>query len=213
MEKMIKAYGFFAKVLAILSAGGICVMMMVTVIDIVMRNVLNQALTGSTEIISMTMVAVVYFGVGYTTYQRGMITVDVLKVPFVVVFFCNLLSIVTSVVFILSLLQQAGVALMRGGGTLRLHIPNWPFMYIAAFGFAMMALSLLMLMVMDAKNKRRGIDIGSYVEGASDAGVVGGANGDDTDAARRAGLGVGAADGLHGGAGRDGGSARDGKEG
>jgi TRAP-type C4-dicarboxylate transport system permease small subunit len=168
MDKLIKIYESFVKLLAILSAVAICVMMMVTVIDIFMRAVLNDSLTGGTEIISMTMVCVVYFGVGYTTFRRGMITVDVLKVPFFIVFTCNLLSVITGFMFIISLMQQAGVAYMRGGGTLRLHIPNWPFMYIAAFGFAMILLSLIVVMATDVRNKRRGVDIGSYTEGDAD---------------------------------------------
>jgi len=165
MEKFIKGYGIFAKGLAIASACAICLMMMVTVIDIFMRNVLNDSLTGGTEIISMTMVAVVYFGVGYTSYKRGMITVDVLKVPFVVVTALNIASMVTSVFFIMSLMQQAAVAYVRGGGTLRLHIPNWPFMYITAFGFMMMMASMAVLIMMDVRNKKRGIDIGSIADG------------------------------------------------
>jgi TRAP-type C4-dicarboxylate transport system permease small subunit len=143
-------------------------MMMVTVVDIFMRAVLNDSLTGGTEIISMTMVCVVYFGVGYTTFKRGMITVDILKVPFVVVMICNILSLITGSVLIMALLQQAHVALVRGGGTLRLHIPNWPFMYITAFGFAMMLLSLIILMIEDVKNKKLGINIGSVVDGGND---------------------------------------------
>jgi hypothetical protein len=66
---------------------------------------------------------------------------------------------------VLALLQQAAVAFSRGGGTLRLHIPNWPFEYITAFGFVVMIISLLVCMREDFQLKKRGVNIGSYVEG------------------------------------------------
>lgn len=171
VDKIIKTYGIIAKILAILSAAFICVMMMVTVVDIIMRTFLNDSLTGGTEIISMTMVCVVYFAVGYTTFQRGMITVDIIKVPFVVVMIANALSIITSIALMIALLQQAYVAFTTGGGTLRLQIPNWPFMYITAFGFAMMVLSIVVLMIWDVRNKRVGIDIGKVSESDLEEGL------------------------------------------
>jgi TRAP-type C4-dicarboxylate transport system permease small subunit len=169
MEKVIKAYGYVAKGFAIMSGIAICVMMMVTVADIFVRAVMNSSITGGTEIVGMLMVCVVYFGVGYTAFKRGMITVDIVKVPFCVVLAMNVLSFVTGIVLIMALLQQAGVALARGGGTLRLHIPNWPFMYVTAFGFATILLSLIVLVIEDFKNKKSGIDIGGHADDAADA--------------------------------------------
>jgi TRAP-type C4-dicarboxylate transport system permease small subunit len=153
MRKVVKGYEYLAKGFAIVSGISICAMMMVTVVDIFMRTTMNGSLTGGTEIVSMLMVCVVYFGVGYTAFKRGMITVDIIKVPYFIVFIMNILSLITGIVLIMSLLQQAGVALARGGGTLRLHIPNWPFMYITAFGFMTVLLSLVILTVLDFKNK------------------------------------------------------------
>jgi TRAP-type C4-dicarboxylate transport system permease small subunit len=165
MNKIIKLYEGFTKALALLSSFCICLMMLVTVVDIVMRNVFNDSLTGGTEIVTMTMVAVVYLAVGYTTIQRGQITVDVLKVPFWVVFVCNIICLITSCVFIYAIARQGLASLARGGGTLRLHIPNWPFMFITAFGFLTMMLSLIVIMLRDINNKRQGIDIGSAADG------------------------------------------------
>jgi TRAP-type C4-dicarboxylate transport system permease small subunit len=167
VEKVIKGYAYVAKGFAVMSGISVCVMMTVTVADIFMRAVMNSSITGGTEIVAMVMVCVVYFGVGYTAFKRGMITVDIIKVPFYVVLSMNVLSFITGVVLIIALLQQAGVALARGGGTLRLHIPNWPFMYITAFGFMTVLLSLVVLIIADFKNKKLGIGIGGYTDDAA----------------------------------------------
>jgi TRAP-type C4-dicarboxylate transport system permease small subunit len=175
MDKLVKIYDKAVTAFAALSALFICIMMMTTVADIIMRKILKQTFIGGMEIIQMSLVCVVYFAVGYTTFKRGQITVDVVKVPFIVVFICNIASVVTGVMFIISLIQQAEVSRGNKGATLNLDIPYWPFMYIAAFGFVMMIFSLIFLILQDARNKRRGVDIGSFVESDDVSSLDGGA--------------------------------------
>jgi TRAP-type C4-dicarboxylate transport system permease small subunit len=138
-----------------LGAISVFIVAMTTVIDVVLRSFFNSGITGSTEIVSAFLTAIVYFGAGYCTIKRGMITVELFNVPSIIVCINEVLSIVMSGVIIYCLTVQAFFSASTGVGSMRLGIPKWPFMLISAFGFSVMAIGMLINTINDIRARKR----------------------------------------------------------
>ena len=65
-----------ARALRWAAMGGLIAMMAITAVDIAMRNVLNQLVNGSVELVSLTIVLVVFLALPETLLRDEQITVD-----------------------------------------------------------------------------------------------------------------------------------------
>jgi TRAP-type C4-dicarboxylate transport system permease small subunit len=67
-----------AAVLAVLAAGGVLAMMLVTMVDVLKRTVTGRSLAGAQEVTESLIVAVVWFGFAWAQYTREHVAVDLL---------------------------------------------------------------------------------------------------------------------------------------
>jgi TRAP-type C4-dicarboxylate transport system permease small subunit len=139
---------------AILGAISLFFITMATVTDVVLRAFFSTGLVGATEIATAFLTAVVYFGVGYCTIKRGMITVELIKVPPAVEYVNQILCMIMGGVIICAVTTQAAFSHATGVGSLRLGIPKWPFMLITSFGYLMMICAMLINMCGDIRDRR-----------------------------------------------------------
>jgi TRAP-type C4-dicarboxylate transport system permease small subunit len=157
----------------ILGAVALIIITLTTVADVILRAFFNSGMTGSIEIVSYFLTAIVYFGVGYCSLKKGMITVELFKPPRVVVYVHQVLCMLMSSVIIYAATSQAFFSHGSGAGSLRLHIPKWPFMLITAFGFLMMVLTMLVNMINDIAEQRRiGLSISDALDNADDGEAI-----------------------------------------
>lgn len=136
-------------------AGVICVMimMLLMVVDVVLRRVFGQPITGSFELVQFLLVSMVYLGVAYTTVKRAHISIDLVT---------SYLSEKT-VAYLESLTALLGLGLMglitwrnliRARELLEVHatsallsLPLFPFYYLLALGCGLLCLVLLLQLI------------------------------------------------------------------
>lgn len=140
-----------SKVAAMLGALALIIMMSTTVLDVLLRYVTGNSILGSTEIVSYLLTAVVYFGVGYCVFEKGMITIDLFKVPLVIEYITRFLGVIVCAFIIFSVTKGAFLSMRVGGASLLISIPKWPFMLITSFGFAMMCILIILQTTEDIK--------------------------------------------------------------
>ncbi|MDR0850904.1 MAG: TRAP transporter small permease [Clostridiales Family XIII bacterium] len=155
MEKITKGFEKFTIFCCILGAVAVVVLTMTTVIDVFLRTTIRGGFGGSVELVSALLTAVVYFGAGYCTLKQGMIVVDLFKIPRPIEIFHEILSIIMSLIIVYSTTGAAFFSMHTGVASLRLGIPKWPFMFITAFGFLVMAVALLINLINDEIDRKR----------------------------------------------------------
>jgi TRAP-type C4-dicarboxylate transport system permease small subunit len=138
----------------VLGAISVVIITMTTVIDVVLRSFFNSGITGSIEIVSAFLTAIVYFGVGYCTIKRGMIIVELFNTPAVIVYINEVLSILMGGVIIYCTTAQAFFSASTGVGSMHLGIPKWPFMMITAFGYLIMSVAMILNLIEDIQNNK-----------------------------------------------------------
>jgi TRAP-type C4-dicarboxylate transport system permease small subunit len=119
-----------------------------------LRAFFATGLVGATEIVTAFLTAVVYFGVGYCTVKRGMIVVELIRVPRAVEYINQCLCMVMGGIIIYAVTSQALLSQATGAGSIRLGIPRWPFMLITAFGYLMMNCAMLINLCEDIRDRR-----------------------------------------------------------
>lgn len=161
MKKVISVLEKISNVSVILGSIALGVMMMTTVVDVLIRLFNDKSFLGGTEIVSYFLTAVVYFGVVYCTFHRGMITVDLFKVPKPLEYLMRFLGMATCGFIVYSVTTAAFLSMKTGGSSLLISIPKWPFMFITSFGFLMMLVIMFVQIITDVQedslNKRLAI--------------------------------------------------------
>jgi TRAP-type C4-dicarboxylate transport system permease small subunit len=89
--------------------------------------------------------------VGYCTLKRGMIVVELFRVPKAVTVVNELLCVAMGGVIVYCTTVQALFSMGTGVGSLRLGIPKWPFMLATAFGYLVMSVALVLNLVQDLR--------------------------------------------------------------
>ncbi len=139
----------FSKGISILSMIAACAMMFLVTADIFMRRALNQPIFGAYEIGKVLLVIVVFCGVAYVMSVRGHVMVDTL----VRLYSRKLQMAVSGIAYFLSLIIVAliswqsavyGLDMLRvGETTVLLRILISPFIFVVAFGSAVLFLVIL----------------------------------------------------------------------
>jgi TRAP-type C4-dicarboxylate transport system permease small subunit len=131
------------------AAGILVAMMLLTAMDVLLRYIFNQPISGSMELTEYMMVIVVAFGLAHCAVQKGNVRVDVLvsRLP------SRAQSVVNCITYLISLglfgIITWRTILYTGAifGTERtssiLLIPAFPFVGMVALGSAMLTLVLL----------------------------------------------------------------------
>ena len=139
----------FSKGISILSMIAAVAMMFLVTADVFMRRALNQPIFGAYEIGKVLLVIVVFCGVAYVMSVKGHVVVDTL----VRLYPKRLRTIVTAIAYLFSLIIVAliswqsavyGLDMVRvGETTVLLRILVSPFIFVVAFGSAVLFLVIL----------------------------------------------------------------------
>lgn len=157
----------FNRISEVTNAVGISIltiMMFVIVGEVIMRGVFNRPFTGTVEIVEFMMVVVVFGAIAYTAVKKGHISIDVVVSRFSPRTQAIIESIVTFVSLGLGVVISwhtvlRGISQWRAGQeTVITQLPIHPFIWVAAFGFGLFSLVLMVKLV---KSLNRALS-GSY---------------------------------------------------
>lgn len=139
----------FSRVISVLSMVAAVAMMLIVTADVFMRRALNQPIFGAYEVSKVLLVIVVFCGVAYVMSVRGHVVVDTLARLYP----RKLHTVVNGIAYFLSLSIVAliswqsvvyGLEMVRVGETsVLLRILVSPFIFIVAFGSAILFLVIL----------------------------------------------------------------------
>lgn len=141
---------------------GLAIMMFLTLADVIGRT-FNHPISGTVEVTELIMGMMIYLGIGYTTFYRGHIRVDILLtiLPARVQAFLDLLTGTIGLVFmgVISwrLFLNAQSRVSNGDLTQIWEFPVWPAAYIMAFASVLMVTSLLLHLVLTARSVTTGV--------------------------------------------------------
>lgn len=177
-KETLKKFGFslerviypFSKGISILSMIAAVAMMLLVTADVFMRRALNQPIFGAYEVGKVLLVIVVFCGVAYVMSVKGHVVVDTL----VRLYPKSLQRVVTAFAYLLSLIIVAliswqsvvyGMDMVRVGETsVLLRILVSPFIFIVAFGSAILFLVILVqfIYILAGVDEDSGSTSGSY---------------------------------------------------
>ncbi len=126
---------------------GLAVMMLLTLFDVIGR-AFNHPISGSVEVTELIMGIMIYLGVGYTTFLRGHIRVDILIINFkprtqaILDFVTGLVGLFITVLISWQLFIQAHSRLINNETTQIWEVSLWPWAFIMAFASILMVTSL-----------------------------------------------------------------------
>ncbi|MFH1489852.1 MAG: TRAP transporter large permease subunit [Pseudomonadota bacterium] len=137
--------------LGIHHVGGIilALLMLMTAADVFGRYLFNHSLKWTIEISEVMLLLIVFFGAAYTALQKEHVRVELLITRFsknaqvVIECFVSLLSFIMVSMIAVQGVTLALVQKSRGGVTVLLEIPLWPFALLLSFGAALLSIVLL----------------------------------------------------------------------
>ena len=135
--------------LARLGSIGLAGMMFLTLFDVIGR-AFNHPIAVSVEVTEIIMGMMIYLGIGYTTFLRGHIRVDILVInlsPRIQAILDSITGIVALIITILiswRLWIYANSRLVNGDLTQIGEVPVWPYAFIMAFSSMLMVTSLIL---------------------------------------------------------------------
>ena len=138
------------------------VMVVLSTINVVMRFFFTMALHGFYEVTELAMVAMIFLAIGYTMKIGGHVTIDILAGRFSL----RTQAVISVIVYLLVLFVMAiliwgaingGLYHWRVGSFSNLlHIPDYPFRFVIAFGsFLLLAEALFLLLDSVAEVRRK----------------------------------------------------------
>lgn len=123
-------------------------MMAMTATDLFLRNFTNSSILGSVELTELMMVIVVFCSIAQCEVDDGHIRIGLIMDKFspgarnLADIFTQALCTAVFTLMSVSIYHHAGNMKQYGEVTMDLHIPLYPFVYIACFGCVLMALVL-----------------------------------------------------------------------
>lgn len=152
-EKPLDAYTYLSErvTLWLARAGsvGLAIMMFLTLADVIGRT-FDHPISGSVEVTELIMGLMIYLGVGYTTFLRGHIRVDILimnfrpRVQAALDFFTGIIGLGITALISWQLFRQATARLENNETTQIWEISLWPFGFVMAFASILMVTSLIL---------------------------------------------------------------------
>ncbi|MBA7681910.1 hypothetical protein ES703_90254 [subsurface metagenome] len=124
-------------------------MMLLTVVDVLLRYLFRRPIAGSVEIVELMLVLVVFFGIGFTGLQKGHVKLGLLvdrlteKARALITSVTTILSLVIFALIAWQSIVQAQWIQERNVVTGVWEIPHFYFLYIIAFGSALLCFVLL----------------------------------------------------------------------
>jgi TRAP-type C4-dicarboxylate transport system permease small subunit len=135
--------------LARIGSVGLAGMMFLTLFDVIGR-AFGHPIAVSVEVTEIIMGMMIYLGLGYTTFLRGHIRVDILiinmspRVQSVLDFITGIIALFIAVLVSWRLWIYANSRLVNGDLTQIGEVPVWPYAFIMAFSSMLMVTSLLL---------------------------------------------------------------------
>jgi TRAP-type C4-dicarboxylate transport system permease small subunit len=149
-DKAINAINSFIKGLSWISAGVLILAILLVVANVLGRSVLKRPVPGAIELIEMLAVVVVFFGVAYTEFRRGHVQVELLTTLLpggVQRILASIMSFLAAIYFAIMAWRCAVLAYEYWYPTFRqtfvLLIPFPPFIFLMAFGSAVLVVATL----------------------------------------------------------------------
>ncbi|MFH1651061.1 MAG: TRAP transporter small permease [Chloroflexota bacterium] len=145
-QAVTKVYHQLIRVLAAIGSFSIISIISLTVYDVFMRYVFNLPWVGTYEVTVFLLVVIVFFYMGHVTLTDSHVSIDmfVLKMrPRLRAFFASLSCFLCVVLYVLIVWRTlVFAARMRNVGqvSVLMDIPIYPFLYLVAFGSAIMVL-------------------------------------------------------------------------
>lgn len=142
--------------LARVGSVGLAAMMFLTLGDVVGR-AFNHPIVGTVEVTELIMGMMIYLGVGYTTFYKGHIRVDILitalrpRTQAILDFMTITIGLGFIATISWRLFIQAQSRFDNGDVTQIWELPDWPVAYIMAIGSVLMVTSLLLHLILTAR--------------------------------------------------------------
>ncbi|MDA0239938.1 MAG: TRAP transporter small permease [Proteobacteria bacterium] len=136
---------------------GLAAMMFLTLFDVVGR-AFDHPIVGTVELTELIMGTMIYLGVGYTTFYRGHIRVDILitalrpRVQAILDFFTIAIGVGFIATITWQLFIKAQSRFTNGDVTSIWELPDWPVAYVMAIGSILMATSLILHLILTARS-------------------------------------------------------------
>lgn len=124
-------------------------MMLLTIIDVVLRKTVSQSILGTVEVTEFMLVIIIFFALAHTETMNGHVKVDLVmsrfseKIQGIVDMFTQFICFIISIMITWSTLSYSEQMRASGEVSQDLWIPIFPFIYVVAFGSAVLALTLL----------------------------------------------------------------------
>ncbi len=142
--------------LARIGSVGLAGMMFLTLFDVIGRALSHwdcwfcHPIAVSVEVTEIIMGMMIYLGIGYTTFLRGHIRVDILvinlsaRIQAILDFITGIIALVITLLISWRLWIYANSRLVNGDLTQIGEVPVWPYAFIMAFSSMLMVTSLLL---------------------------------------------------------------------
>lgn len=149
IEKRVNAAN---RVVTVIATVTLVFMMLLVIVDVIGRYILKRPITGSTDIIELMLVIIVFFTLAYTASQKGHVSVDVvysrlskaIRKTLDRITYAASLFIVVIITWRMFLRAWDSALADPGPATSMLLIPEAPFMFIAAFGVFLLFMQFLL---------------------------------------------------------------------
>ena len=131
-------------------------MMFLTLFDVIGR-AFDHPISGSVEVTELIMGIMIYLGVGYTTFLRGHIRVDILIINFrpriqgILDFVTGLVGLFITILISWQLFIQAHSRMTNNETTQIWEVSLWPWAFIMAFASILMVSSLVLHLITSAR--------------------------------------------------------------
>lgn len=148
-RKSMKPIKAISRVMAYFSAGFLAVMMLMTVLDIFTRYFFNHPIPGAAEAAEYMMVCLVFFGLAWCGEQGRHIKVELIvsrlrpRVQTVFDIITHTLGLVVCIALSWQTFLESFVQRRSGFTSSILKVPAYPFYWIEALGYAVLALFIL----------------------------------------------------------------------
>jgi|GEM_PF-446975 TRAP-type C4-dicarboxylate transport system permease small subunit len=135
---------------------GLALMMFLTLFDVIGRS-FDHPITGTVEVTELIMGMMIYLGVGYATFMKSHIRVDIVIMNFSprvqawLDLFTGLVGLGITFLISWQLFNQAASKMTNGETTQIWELALWPYAYIMAAASILMVTSLILHIVVSAR--------------------------------------------------------------